>query len=185
MRPLIGAVFAVGLLAGCGSPPEPVAEPTSTSVTSTETTTTTTTTTTTETTTTTTTTTSEVEETTTTTEEPEPSADEPAESEWESILPGVWIAKLGYAAPAEELWTFNGDTGGALFQLWPRGFGLGNPLDNGVAGPASSGFVYSVSGDTLTVRNVLSTRVYTNLTGDGGSCFTADYRGYAVEFCRH
>ncbi|MEU4744042.1 hypothetical protein AB0G02_26735 [Actinosynnema sp. NPDC023658] len=51
--------------------------------------------------------------------------------------------------------------------------------------PSSNGYRYSLDGDTLTVENALTTRVYSDLTGDGDDCFPTDYTGHTVELCRY
>jgi hypothetical protein len=102
---------------------------------------------------------------------------------WADVLPGVWRARTqGYLG--EELWSFNRRLGTANWQFWPRGFGVTNPLDNGVAAPNNIGKLYRVSGRTLTVSSVLSTRVYRNLRSDNRNCFSADFEGRRVQFCR-
>jgi hypothetical protein len=191
MKLLIAGIGAMLTSTGCGASKESAApEPTTTS-------TTTTTTTTVDFTTTTTTTTTPTEPVSEGVEEEYDGEEEEGEdygesedyddsaTDWSDVLPGVWVAELPYAAPGEEFWSFNGNTGGAMFQFWPRGVGVGNPMDNGVAAPSSSGYLYFLDGDTLTVENALNTRVYTELTGDGGDCFTADHAGSTVEFCRY
>jgi hypothetical protein len=103
-------------------------------------------------------------------------------TDWDSVLPGVWVAAQPYGG--EELWTFNGNTGGATWNFWPRGVGVGNPLDNGVPAPINIGHLYSVDGDTLTVSGALSSRVYDNLTEIDSDCFSADFDGDTITFCR-
>lgn len=189
---LITVALVGGVLAGCGGSTEGTASPSDIPTLTTETTTETTTP---ESTTETTTpeSSSSEEETTTTEESVEESVEEDYSEDysdddsgysvdWADVLPGVWVAPQPYGG--EELWTFNGRTGGATWNYWPRGVGVGNPLDNGVPAPINIGHLYSVDGDTLSVHSALSGRTYYNLTEVDSDCFSADFDGDTVMFCR-
>ncbi len=109
----------------------------------------------------------------------------PSTTDWSEVIPGVWTAKTS-GDLGEELWTFNGRTNGAVWQFWPQGVGVSNPLNNGRAAPAHVGNVYSVRGTTLTVSTPLgSTRVYSGLTSVSRTCFSARFKDRRVLFCRY
>ncbi|HKS45041.1 MAG TPA: hypothetical protein VJT49_07955 [Amycolatopsis sp.] len=107
-----------------------------------------------------------------------------SDSDWDDMLPGVWRAPQPYGG--EELWTFNGRTHGVTWNYWPRGVGVGNPLDNGVPAPVNIGSIYSVDGDTLTIENMVGGgRVYTDLTMLDSESFSVEFNGDTITFHRY